>query len=1072
MNAHQVVQKIIGNAVDQVKDYRLMIVPSLCEGRQSDPHRTRRTPRERPAETNNPCQSTPRLVPHHEDQTTQTNFSQYSNTRDGIIEVDTQMPPPSNIQSSQANNQQSLFRGTSPMSSEPTSQILGDSSSNISEAGNDQPSDASPSTGFTQYTNIQQHPPKRQCHNRGDRPLNVTTGLESTRPYSIQTALSQHGSFLGSSQAHNVSTNFAHQQGSEKHTNESHPSSSGLQAMDSSLTTVAEPQITNPLGNGHTLEVDNRRYTDEQVAYTLTTLSHYAQANNQVSIYNHDSDDIPPENQTYRGMPTDIRVQSTISDAGYEQSSTDSMADHGTEHLDNEIPCPDSDERLQPVQPEARSESTPFQAASQTILNPQRVSTSNSAINFIYRPQPHPANGYFQALDSSTPWHTSRSQAVQSASEDLSWSHSRRETLGQHEISGTQPSTVGNQTSEFVQMRPVSTHPTSISHGRGKQHIPADQGQWYGEVGGTHDPNVTSHFGTTMQLTLSPLRQQVDDIPLQGRQTATGFARRASCSFENREDERCHSIDPQQLPLTDTSRHMAALLCLLRSSDVSMELFNRARSSYRCWGSDGEITKGAVNICKMVKNDEIFQKSLNELGTRRGITRNVQSISIHENLSDLASDNTPWKKEAVKIVFAAFPVDRRVEPAYSFSIATSILPYLRAVLPLIRDIRIDDDLTPVHVIEVCLSASEYSNMQWKNKCIETAHSVAMDHQVDDIFRKRIALRKMKLSRLTSKWGCDIDFEQSESLDISINDPRSNAYYCEKLLLLSELLLEISDTNAALEKLVSYKYYNDEKPSTMEKSQRYQIKVQQGKILHFSGRFKEAKSYLLESLMWNKQETTTPTQATIHLVGVYCELGDPGRGIRLAEGDLTDILKFHHHTTRQNTRIVKKLRLSLAYAYLLDGMWNCLRQAGYNAHSLDHAQDLFEGLRESFKDGPSRADKINQVSLLLGLAAVTHLKGLHMDALDYYNSVLDAAEQCGWEIGYIESIVNASKSVVQYHLGRLVDAEQSDKTARGLYSSRSYFLVGFGTLWPEIIGAWYSKQKRARAIPSCEWECFQ
>ena len=39
-------------------------------------------------------------------------------------------------------------------------------------------------------------------------------------------------------------------------------------------------------------------------------------------------------------------------------------------------------------------------------------------------------------------------------------------------------------------------------------------------------------------------------------------------------------------------------------------------------------------------------------------------------------DQVRWKIEAVKVIFYAFPLDRRLEPLYSFSMATSILPLL------------------------------------------------------------------------------------------------------------------------------------------------------------------------------------------------------------------------------------------------------------------------------------------------------------------------------------------------------------------------------------------------------------
>lgn len=72
-----------------------------------------------------------------------------------------------------------------------------------------------------------------------------------------------------------------------------------------SHTTVIQPQTTNLPGNGHTLEVEQRPAIDEQVAYALATLSRGAQANDRVSIRDHNGDDNPPGNHAYQGMPID-----------------------------------------------------------------------------------------------------------------------------------------------------------------------------------------------------------------------------------------------------------------------------------------------------------------------------------------------------------------------------------------------------------------------------------------------------------------------------------------------------------------------------------------------------------------------------------------------------------------------------------------------------------------------------------------------------------------------------------------------------------------------------------------------
>ena len=89
-----------------------------------------------------------------------------------------------------------------------------------------------------------------------------------------------------------------------------------------------------------------------------------------------------------------------------------------------------------------------------------------------------------------------------------------------------------------------------------------------------------------------------------------------------------------------------------------------------------------------------------------------------------------WKVEAVKVVLYAFPLDRRLQPLYSFSIVTSILPLLNYILLYLEEIVVEKALPAAHVIEVCLSASYYSILDWKNNVVVIAESIGIRFPVD------------------------------------------------------------------------------------------------------------------------------------------------------------------------------------------------------------------------------------------------------------------------------------------------------------------------------------------------------
>ena len=171
---------------------------------------------------------------------------------------------------------------------------------------------------------------------------------------------------------------------------------------------------------------------------------------------------------------------------------------------------------------------------------------------------------------------------------------------------------------------------------------------------------------------------------------------------------------------------------------------------------------------------------------------------------------------------------------------------------------------------------------------------------------------------------------------------------------------------------------------------------------------------------------------------------------------------------------------MACAYLMQGMWAVFTQPtpfGYTSlqrdirQGLDKAHELFQELAQSLENAGalSRAGKTNRFSALLGLALIAHIKDDLHRAQDCYDIALVAARGCGWEAGYAEAIIYWSKSVVMHSLGKLEEAQKLNELAGSLYLSRSYFFVGFGTLWPEIIGTRVVQQGRERIIPQQGWE---
>lgn len=272
-----------------------------------------------------------------------------------------------------------------------------------------------------------------------------------------------------------------------------------------------------------------------------------------------------------------------------------------------------------------------------------------------------------------------------------------------------------------------------------------------------------------------------------------------------------YGIDP-------ASRDLATLLSVLGQSKISKRLLERARGPLLTWGENGEVTLQNVNTVEVVRDEIICEKAICDLHQRKAIhlesTIKPGYISLNPQfLTRIAhdKDQVRWKIEAVKVVFYAFPLDRRLEPLYSFSIATSILPLLERVLPFLEEIDIEEALPAAIVIEVCLSASNYSTLDWKSKVIAIAENIGKRFPVGAQLRERVKLRRSILSCISScKWGLEV-----ERLDFTRVDQRSNGYYGDFVLFNADVLFGRQQLQAAFNELDGYRPWRPENISTLE-----------------------------------------------------------------------------------------------------------------------------------------------------------------------------------------------------------------------------------------------------------------
>lgn len=570
------------------------------------------------------------------------------------------------------------------------------------------------------------------------------------------------------------------------------------------------------------------------------------------------------------------------------------------------------------------------------------------------------------------------------------------------------------------------------------------------------EPYETASRSSLSSANFSSLRTRAELLPLE--EEITVQQRPTSKDLAP-----CTTSPATEVRQTDARQELASILSHFGSAHIPLELFHRARNPCLVWGNDGEPEQVSIDVASVVHDERTFEDALAALLGLRVVRAadwaGKSYLIVDETLSrtDAARANQSGRFEAVRLLMIAFPTDRRLSPLNSYSVASSLLPLLQELLPSIDDMEMTGGLNWTHVVEVCLSASSYATMARKEAFVAVAENIASRHFTSAATSARITLRKMELSRMSSvSWRT-----QPNGIHYQREDKRSNAYYGEYVLFVSDTLLGSDGFAEALNELDKFQPLDSNHISTLEDSIMREADVLRGKILHFSGDFHGSKTLLERVIETKHQESSTPSRATAHLTAVCCELGDCNLGIRYATTHLEDIRNMQSWSSFNGRR----LRLALATAWLMQGMWAVLSSTptqeltqSANA-SLDQAQNLFDGLLSSSVDYSTRAAKINRVCLLLESAAIAHLKGALLVATELYESLLAASSECGWNDGYIEGIIHLSKSAALLSHGDLERAAESERKAAVYRLRPSFYFAGFGTLWPKIVGKWFELHGR-------------
>ncbi len=353
--------------------------------------------------------------------------------------------------------------------------------------------------------------------------------------------------------------------------------------------------------------------------------------------------------------------------------------------------------------------------------------------------------------------------------------------------------------------------------------------------------------------------------------------------------------------------------------------------------------------------------------------------------------------------------------------------------------------TQLFLASMLLSASRYSDRDWKNKMMDRTRAIlerSSDRYLLSIEAHRQSVLLRNSSKLEESSHVLRAFLHSIALpehgtDSTI-DARLSAQ-CGKLRnSLAENLIQANELAHAEEEINKWKPLSPSSPTYMESAVLRSRNIVLGRILRFRGRFVEALPYfetLLEEANTSEYFESTGGHQMIltNTADLYCEMNN---GLK-AEELLAPMLKRMTDWGWANTNRGQRLQLSLAESFLRRGM-----------HA--KAAEIFERLKLDCKP-QGRADVATNISIFrtwAGLARISHLENDWNEASHHWREALNVIESCGWLDGFMASISRLSLAHIYKELGDVQQSIIMLQLARSFLDRNGpkFFWTGLGSYW--------------------------
>ncbi|KAH0423726.1 hypothetical protein CcaCcLH18_11977 [Colletotrichum camelliae] len=325
----------------------------------------------------------------------------------------------------------------------------------------------------------------------------------------------------------------------------------------------------------------------------------------------------------------------------------------------------------------------------------------------------------------------------------------------------------------------------------------------------------------------------------------------------------------------------------------------------------------------------------------------------------------------------------------------AMIPVVRLMVSYLDEIALTDEGLLEHIVDVCISASYFCTLHWKQLMLRTAACISGKWgQQKPLLHHRTFLRTLMVRRLS----CTDDEPEAAYPDLPVVDRRSNAYFGEKLLFQMQVAIDVGGQDM-MQKLI---YYQERLspflpcPSTQEFLVFVEAKFLVAKSYKFFGAFDKAANTFVELLeAYSDHPKSSPSK---RFMACYAEtLCEQESGARL--------------------------KLALANAHLVKALVLFRRSFNIDNYSLDLANDYYTKYRDSYErygvKSLSRTTKHNHFVVCTGIAMIQHIRATTCQsmesALSAWELAHSAARNCWPALGYSEMLVLYSKSELAYRL---------------------------------------------------------